>query len=66
MILCAKAHALLNGRLHVHPDDLARVAPAALRHRILLNFQAESEGRTPDEAVAALLAEVDPPRSGLV
>ena len=65
MVLCAKAHRLLSGRLHVQPDDLARVAPAALRHRILLNFQAESEGRTPDEAVAALLAEVEPPRSGL-
>ena len=66
MILCAKAHALLNGRLHVHTDDIARVAPASLRHRILLNIRAESEGRTPDESVAALLAEVDPPRSGLV
>ena len=51
----------MSGRFHVHPDDLARVAPAVLRHRILLNFQAEADGRTPDEIVAALLAEVRPP-----
>ena len=54
------------GRLHVTPADLARVAPAVLRHRILLNFQAEAEGRTPDEVVAALLESVKPPSSGLL
>ncbi len=66
LILCAKAAALMAGRLHVSPDDLTRVAPAVLRHRILVNFQAEAEGRTPDEVVAALLAEVRPPRSGVL
>ena len=66
LILCAKANALLAGRLHVTPDDLTRVAPAVLRHRILVNFQAEAEGRTPDQIVAALLAEVTPPRSDLL
>jgi MoxR-like ATPase len=65
LVLCAKAHALMNGRFHVDPADLARVAPAVLRHRILLNFQAEAEGRTPDEVVATLLAAVERPRSGL-
>jgi MoxR-like ATPase len=66
LILCAKAHALIHGRLHVDPDDIARVAPAVLRHRILVNFQAEAEGRTPDQIVASLLAEVGPPRSDLL
>ncbi len=66
LVLCAKAHALMNGRLHVAPEDLARVAPAVLRHRILVNFQAEAEGRTPDEIVSTLLAEVAPPRSDLL
>ncbi|MDA0329477.1 MAG: MoxR family ATPase [Gemmatimonadetes bacterium] len=65
LILCAKAWALVQGRLHVAPEDLARVAPAVLRHRILVNFQAEAEGRTPDEVVATLLSEVAAPRSGL-
>jgi len=66
LILCAKANALMHGRLHVTPADLSRVAPSVLRHRILVNFQAEAEGRTPDEVVATLLAEVTPPRSDLL
>ncbi len=60
LILCAKASALMRGRLHVSSEDLARVAPAVLRHRILVNFQAEAEGRTPDEVVRALLDGVTP------
>jgi MoxR-like ATPase len=66
LILCAKASALLRGRLHVAPEDLARVAPAVLRHRILVNFQAEAEGRTPDEVVTTLLSEVALPRSEIL
>ena len=66
LVLCAKAHALMKGRLHVTSDDLGRVARAVLRHRILVNFQAEAEGRTPDEVVESLLAEVAPPRSRLL
>ncbi len=66
LILCAKASALIAGRLHVEPDDLVRIAPAVLRHRILVNFQAEAEGRTPDEVVDTLLHEVKPPSSGLL
>jgi MoxR-like ATPase len=66
LVLCAKAHALLEGRLHVTHDDLVRVAPSVLRHRILVNFQAEAEGRTPDQIVDALLSEVSPPRSDLL
>jgi MoxR-like ATPase len=66
LILGAKASALLRGRLHVANEDLARVAPAVLRHRILVNFQAEAEGRTPDQVVETLLAEVEPPRSALL
>ncbi len=63
LILCAKAAALMAGRLHVAPDDLIRVAPSVLRHRVLVNFQAEAEGRSPDEVVTSLLADVPPPRS---
>jgi MoxR-like ATPase len=66
LILCAKASALMRGRLHVAPEDLARVAPAVLRHRILVNFQAEAEGRTPDEVVTTLLSEVALPRSEIL
>ncbi|MBW3534400.1 MAG: MoxR family ATPase [Gemmatimonadetes bacterium] len=66
LVLCGKARALLRGRLHVAPEDLAGVAPAVLRHRLLLNFQAEADGRTPDDLVGALLSGVEPPRSGLL
>jgi MoxR-like ATPase len=65
LILGAKANALLDGRLHVQLDDVRRVAPAALRHRILPNFHAEAEGVRPDALVGTLLERVRPPTSGL-
>ena len=65
LVLAAKASALLHGRLHVSADDLARSAPAVLRHRILVNFQAEAEGHTSDEVVRELLDQLPPPRSEL-
>jgi MoxR-like ATPase len=65
LVLAAKARALLAGRLHVAPEDLRRVAAPVLRHRILVNFQAQAEGVDADVVVARLLAEVQPPASGL-
>jgi MoxR-like ATPase len=65
LVLGAKAHALLKGRLHVTAADIARVATPVLRHRILLNFQAEAEGRTAEELIESLLRLVPPPSSGL-
>ena len=64
LILGAKAHALLAGRVHVAPDDLRRVARPVLRHRVLPNFAAESEGVTAERIVEDLLAKVPEPRSG--
>ncbi|QJX46988.1 MoxR family ATPase [Hymenobacter taeanensis] len=58
LILCAKARALLQGRFAATLEDLRALAPAVLRHRVLLNFNAEAENLTPDDAVAALLAAV--------
>lgn len=55
IILCAKANALLAGRYAVIPEDLKKVAYPALRHRIALNFRAESEGLTTDELIDHLL-----------
>jgi MoxR-like ATPase len=65
LVLTAKARALLRGRLHVTPDDVRGVAAPVLRHRLLLNFQAEAEGLTADEVVGRLLDAVPPPRSGV-
>jgi MoxR-like ATPase len=63
LILGAKSHALLNGRSHVSPQDIRRVAPPVLRHRILPNFAAEAEGIAAERLVEDLLASVTPPRS---
>jgi MoxR-like ATPase len=59
LILGAKITALFAGRLNVAFDDVAAVAPAALRHRLLLNFEGQAEGITTDEIVKELLKEVD-------
>lgn len=55
LVLGAKVTALLSGRLNVDESDVAAVAPAALRHRLLLNFEAQAEGVTTDALVADLL-----------
>ena len=59
LILGAKLTALFAGRLNVAFDDVAAVAPAALRHRLLLNFEGQAEGITTDTIVIELLKEVD-------
>ena len=59
LILGAKAKAVLDGRTHVTPDDIAAVAAPVLRHRLLTNFAAESEGITTDDLIDKLLAAID-------
>jgi MoxR-like ATPase len=58
LILGAKIHALLSGRYNVSFDDVKAVAPAALRHRLLLNFEGQAEGITTDQVIADLLSKV--------
>ena len=48
---CARAHAWLAGRDFVSPDDVQAMAPDVLRHRLLLSFEAEANGVTPDQHV---------------
>src|SRR5205085_5810804 len=57
LILGGKARALLYGRTHVQTDDIQALAYPVLRHRILTNFTAASEGITSDVVVKKLLAE---------
>ncbi len=57
LILGAKARALLHGRVHVQTDDVQTLAYPVLRHRILTNFTAASEGITSDSVVKRLLEE---------
>jgi MoxR-like ATPase len=55
LILAAKAHAVLQGRHHVSADDVAHVADPILRHRLIANFAAQSEGVTIENIVQRLL-----------
>jgi MoxR-like ATPase len=58
MILAAKIHAVLAGRVNVAFDDVRRVALPALRHRLILNYESEAKGVTTDRVVAELLSAV--------
>lgn len=58
LIIGAKVNALLDGRFNVSFDDVNRVAPASLRHRILLNFEGQAEGIRTDDIVANLIESV--------
>jgi len=58
LILAAKARALIKGRNHVSTEDIETMAYPVLRHRIILNFDAERKGMTTDDAVTELLKQV--------
>jgi MoxR-like ATPase len=65
LVLGAKARALTSGRYHVTYDDIRALAHPVLRHRVLTNFRAESEGVTSDSIIDDLLTAVPTPRSGM-
>jgi MoxR-like ATPase len=58
---CARARAWLAGRDYVSPEDVQAVAPDVLRHRVLLSYQAEAEGRTAQQFIDELLSVVPVP-----
>jgi MoxR-like ATPase len=59
LILTAKARALLKGRYSVLMEDIQAMAPAVLRHRILMNFKAEAEGINSDRVTEELLKVIE-------
>ena len=61
LVLGAKVNALLDGRYNVAFDDVQSVAHAALRHRILLNFEGQAEGIQTDDVITSLLERVPVP-----
>jgi len=65
MILAAKACALLDGRPNVSADDLRWLAPAVLRHRLVVGYEATADGVAADDLVAAILDRIPPPGSGV-
>jgi MoxR-like ATPase len=65
LTLGAKAKALTEGRYHVSFDDIKSMAHAVMRHRVLTNFRAESEGVTSDALIDELIKSVPLPKSGM-
>lgn len=61
LVLGAKVHALLEGRYNVAFEDVQAVAHAALRHRILLNFEGQAEGLSTDDVITDVLEQVPVP-----
>jgi len=61
IILAAKLRAILDNRYHVAREDIRAVAPAALRHRLILNFEGQAENIQPDEVIANVLQTVREP-----
>ncbi len=55
LILAAKINALLDDRYHVSRADIDKAALAALRHRIIMNFEGEAEGKTSDDVIGEIL-----------
>ena len=60
LILGAKARALLSGRFAASDDDVLKICKPILRHRLVLNFQAEADGIDADQVVTGLLEAVKP------
>ena len=58
---CSRVRAWLKGRDYVSPDDVQSVCADVLRHRLILNYEAEAEGVTPDGVVSELVARIAVP-----
>jgi len=58
---CARAHAWLAGRDYVSPEDIQSLAHDVLRHRVLLSYEAEAEGVTPDHLIETLITRIAVP-----
>jgi MoxR-like ATPase len=61
LVRAARARALLDGRDYATPHDVKRVAPDVLRHRVVVTYEAEADGVTPDAVVEAVLGAVETP-----
>ena len=55
LVECGRVHALMRGRVHLATEDVQHVAPAVLRHRIILNFDAHADGQTPETILASII-----------
>lgn len=61
LMKAAKGHAFLQGRGYATPHDVKSIAPDVLRHRVILTYEAEAEGRSPDDILRSILDNVPVP-----
>ena len=61
LVMAARAHALLQGRGYVTPQDVKSIALDVLRHRVILTYEAEAEELSPEDIVSRILDTVDVP-----
>jgi len=55
LVECGRVRALIRGRFHLAAEDILHVAPAVLRHRIILNFDAHADGQTPETILSSVI-----------
>jgi MoxR-like ATPase len=55
LVECGRVLALMRGRFHLSIEDITAIAPAVLRHRIILNFDAHADGQTPETIISAVI-----------
>src|SRR5579883_2963874 len=55
LVECGRVHALMRGRFHLAIEDVQKVAPGVLRHRIILNFDAHADGQTPETILTTII-----------
>jgi MoxR-like ATPase len=65
IVLAAKALAMIEGRPHVTAEDIRWAAPAALRHRLVLGYEATAEGVRADAIIDEVLHTVTEPKAGI-
>jgi MoxR-like ATPase len=58
LVECGRVLALMKGRLNLSIEDVETVAPAVLRHRIILNFDAHAEGQTPETILSKIIPSI--------
>jgi MoxR-like ATPase len=58
LVECGRVLALMRGRYHLSIDDIKELAKSVLRHRIILNFDAHADGKTPDAILTSIISGV--------
>lgn len=61
LVKAARAHAILSGRSYISPHDIKTIAPDVLRHRLLLTYEAEAQGKTSDDIIQVILDSIPVP-----